>query len=101
MISIRVILPLVLTLTLGLALPVAAQPLSGPEYIALTPCRVLDSRMGSPLPGGEITNVPITGACGVPVNAVAAALSFTIVGPVAAGHLTVFPTNGTVPRPRW
>jgi hypothetical protein len=86
-----------LVLTLGLAVSVAAQPISGPEYIPLTPCRVFDSRSGSPLPGGEITNVTITGVCGVPANAVAAALNFTVVGPVGPGHLTVFPANGAVP----
>jgi len=58
---------------------------------------VFDSRSGSPLPGGEITNVTITGVRGVPATAVAADLNFTIVGPVAAGHLTVFPTNGAAP----
>jgi hypothetical protein len=83
MASIRAIVTLVLVaLTLGLALPVAAQPLSGPEYIAVTPCRVFDSRPTA-LQGGKITNVPITGVCGVPANAVAADLNFTIVGPVA------------------
>jgi hypothetical protein len=66
MASIRLVMTLVLALTLGLALPAAAQPLSGPEYIALTPCRVFDSRSGPPLPGGEVTNVAITGVCGVP-----------------------------------
>jgi hypothetical protein len=66
MASIRTVMTLVLALTLGLALPGAAQPLSGPEYIPLTPCRVFDSRSGSPLPGGEVTNVTIAGVCGVP-----------------------------------
>ena len=58
---------------------------------------MLDSRTGSPLPAGEATDVTITGVYGVSTNAVAADLNFTIVGPVAAGHLTVFPTNGAAP----
>jgi hypothetical protein len=99
MASIRVIVTLVLVLTLGLALPVAAQPLSGPEFIDLTPCRILDTRTGAPLPGGMVRDVQITGVCNVPTNVVvtAAALNFTIVTPTAAGHLTVFPKNGVAP----
>jgi Chaperone of endosialidase len=98
MASIRVVVTLVVALTLGLALPVAAQPISGPEYIPLTPCRVFDSRSGdNPLPGGEVKNVAIGGVCGVPTGAVAAGLNFTIVDPLNSGHLTVFPTNGAAP----
>jgi hypothetical protein len=98
MAPLRVSLTLLVALTLSLAVSVAAQPVSGPEYIPLTPCRVFDSRSGASLPGGEITNIPITGGtCGVPAGAVAADLNFTIVGPLAAGHLTVFPTNGAAP----
>jgi hypothetical protein len=97
MASTRAILTLVLALTLGLALPVAAQPLSGPEFIPLMPCRVFDSRNTSPLPGGEPTNITIAGLCGVPPTAVAAALNFTITEPEGVGHLTVFPKNGVAP----
>jgi hypothetical protein len=97
MASLAAVVTLVLALTLGLALPVAAQPLSGPEYIPLMPCRVFDSRNSSPLPGGETTNVPIAGLCGVPPTAVAADLNFTIVNPQGIGHLTVFPANGPAP----
>jgi hypothetical protein len=96
MASIRLVMTLVLALTLGLALPVAAQPLSGPEFIDLTPCRILDTRTGSLCSGG-VTNVKITEVCGVAANATAASLNFTITGPVANGHLTVFPANGGAP----
>jgi len=97
MASLAAVVTLVLALTLGLALPVAAQPLSGPEYIPLLPCRVFDSRNTSPLPGGETTNITIAGQCGVPPTAVAADLNFTIVNPQGIGHLTVFPANGPAP----
>jgi hypothetical protein len=99
MASIRAIVTLVLALPLGLATLVAAQPVSGPEFIDLTPCRILDTRGGAPLPGGMVRDVQITGACNVPTNVIvtAAALNFTIVTPTAAGHLTVFPKNGMAP----
>jgi hypothetical protein len=61
MVSMRVVVTVVLALTLGIALPAAAQPLSGPEFTPLMPCRVFDSRNGSPLPGGEPTNITIAG----------------------------------------
>jgi hypothetical protein len=61
------------------------------------PCRVFDSRNGAPLPGGEPTNITIAGLCGIPPNAVAANLNFTIVNPQGVGHLTVFPANGPAP----
>ena len=77
-----------------------AAPQRAGVYPPPTPCSVFDSRSGSPLPGGEITNVTITGVCGVPGNAVAAALNFTIIGPVGPGHLIVFPANGQYRRPR-
>jgi Chaperone of endosialidase len=97
MASFAAVVTLVLALTLSLALPGAAQPLSGPEYIPLMPCRVFDSRNSSPLAGGETTNVPIAGLCGVPPTAVAADLNFTIVNPQGIGHLAVFPAGASLP----
>jgi hypothetical protein len=98
MASIRAIVTLLLVaLTLGLALPVAAQPLSGPEYIPLMPCRVFDSRGGPRLPEREPTNITIGGVCGVPPTAIAAELNFAIVDPQGGGNLTVFPKDGTAP----
>ncbi len=47
----RLSLVLLLALTLGQALPVAAQPLSGQELIPLPPCRVADTR-GNGFTGG-------------------------------------------------
>ena len=52
-----------LALTLSLATAAAAQPLSGPEYIALaTPCRALDTRLtGTPLAANVPTTIQIGG----------------------------------------
>ena len=51
----------------------------------------------APLPAGAVTNVLVAGTCSVPAGAVAADLKFTVVGPVAPGHLTVFPTGTPLP----
>ena len=90
-----------LALTLSLATAAAAQPLSGPEYIALaTPCRALDTRLtGTPLSANVPTTIRIgemtTGGvdCGVPLTAVAAALNFTITEPQGRGHMVAWPSG--------
>jgi Chaperone of endosialidase len=91
-------LTLVLVLTLGLAVPVAAQPVSGPEYIPLeTPCRALDTRgTGTPIPANVPTTIQISGVCGVPPTAVGAALNFTITEPQGAGWMTTW-SSGALP----
>ena len=90
-----------LALTLSLATAAAAQPLSGPEYIALdTPCRALDTRLtGTPIPANMPTTIQIGGVttgganCGVPLTAVAAALNFTITEPQGRGHMVAWPSG--------
>jgi hypothetical protein len=95
MISALISLTLLVAFTLACASQVPAQLFGATtEYTPIIPCRVFDSRTGTPLPGGGITNIPISGdACGVPVGAVAAEINFTVVNPVAAGLLTVFLVN--------
>jgi hypothetical protein len=101
--SIRVVMTLMLALMLGLATSVAAQPLNRREFVNLAVYRVADSRnangpYGGPiLRGGATRNVTITGQCGVPNTATAVAFSFTVIGPVAPGHLIVMPARGAFP----
>ncbi len=105
MTSIRVTLVL-LALTLSLATSVAAQPLSGPEFIPLaTPCRALDTRVtGTPLQANvpriiQIGGVTTGGAdCGVPTTAAGAALNFTVTQPQGAGHMVAWPSGGPLPQ---
>ena len=105
MTSIRVTLVL-LALTLSLATSVAAQPLSGPEFIPLaTPCRALDTRVtGTPLQANvpriiQIGGVTTGGAdCGVPTTAAGAALNFTVTQPQGAGHMAAWPSGGPLPQ---
>ena len=96
---------LLLALTLSLAAPAAAQPLSGPEFIPLaTPCRALDTRVTGP---ALQANVPMTiqiggvttggTDCGVPTTAAGAALNFTITQAQGAGHMAAWP-SGDLPQ---
>ncbi len=95
-----------LALTLSLAATAAAQPLSGPEFIGIQPCRLADTRPGfgfsgafgpPALVGGAPRNFPIHGQCGIPATAAAVAFNFTITQPAGAGHLVVWPAGGPFP----
>ena len=81
----------------------AVVPTSGATYHAVTPYRVLDSRISR---GGTTFHSQVkqtvliaTGASGVPTNAVAVTGNVTIVGQTAGGYVTVAPslTSGVQP----
>jgi hypothetical protein len=69
-------------------------------FYTLAPCRIADTRRasgtfgGPSLQGGGAQRVfPIAGQCGIPANAKAVALNFTVVAPTAAGDVRLFPTG--------
>jgi len=69
-------------------------------FYTLAPCRVVDTRRasgtfgGPSLQGGGAQRAfPIAGQCGIPADAKAVALNFTVVAPTAAGDLRLFPTG--------
>jgi PKD repeat protein len=73
---------------------------SAPEdFYTVTPCRVLDTRAGSPLLAGAAPrSIDVAGAaCGIPAAARAIAANLTVVAPTGAGHATLFP--GNYPQP--
>jgi hypothetical protein len=80
-----------------------ADPTEGARYNAITPNRLLDTRIGVGAPaqtvaGGTSIDLAVTGNGGVPASGVSAvALNVTAVGPTAAGHITVWPKGD--PRP--
>jgi hypothetical protein len=73
------------------------------QFAAIRPTRVLDTRVGlgaakALVGGGSSVPVAVTGLAGVPTHGVAAvALTVTVVGPRAAGFLSVF--GHGLPRP--
>lgn len=74
------------------------------RFVAVTPCRVADTRnpngpFGGPfLTGGVARGFSIpNSACGIPSNAQAYALNVTIVPKVTLGFLTMFPCGQTLP----
>jgi len=77
---------------------------SGLRYVAVSPCRVADTRTANGTFGGPILaantsrSFPIpAGACGIPATAQAYALNITVVPSGALSDLYVFPTGQTVP----
>jgi len=88
---------------LGWKPPVAVS--TGPtDFYALTPCRLLDTRLaagpyGAPaVPAGSERVVVATGRCGIPASAKAVSLNATAVTPPAAGNLRFFPGDGAAPN---
>lgn len=88
--------------TIGASYTYLAPP--GTSFHPLVPCRLLDTRWAdSPLGGpvlaaGQARTFILTGACGVPADAVAVAVNVTATEAGAAGALTVFSPDGPVPQ---
>ena len=71
-------------------------------FIALTPCRVIDTRGNAPLTGGflpaaTVRSYTVTGVCGIPAGAQALSLNATVVHPTGPGFLVLYPQGGTFP----
>ncbi|WP_326588894.1 hypothetical protein [Streptomyces sp. NBC_01294] len=71
-------------------------------YTPMTPARFVDTREGlgtsrGQLPGQTTFGTRIGGLRGVPQNISAVALNVTVTNPKEAGHLTVFPSGGSIP----
>jgi outer membrane protein assembly factor BamB len=81
--------------------PSGAAPAPGPAayYTAVTPARVLDTRIGTGGSTGRVghgchINVQVTGVGGVPASGVSAVvLNATVTGPSRDSYLTVYPSN--------
>jgi len=70
------------------------------DFFAVSPCRLLDTRLpaqGPALSSGFPRGVTVTASCGIPAIARAIAANVTSVGPTDAGFLKLYPGDGTVP----
>jgi hypothetical protein len=71
-------------------------------FVALPPCRVIDTRGNAPLAGGflpaaTVRSYAVTGVCGIPPGAQALSLNATVVHPTGPGFLTLWPDGGAFP----
>jgi hypothetical protein len=81
--------------------PLTAGPVPLP-FVALFPCRLVDTRGNAPLTGGflppaTVRSYTLTGVCNVPPNAQAISLNVTVVHPTGPGFLTLYPQGGAFP----
>lgn len=67
------------------------------DYYTVTPCRLLDTRAGSPLVSGATRLVSAAGSCGIPAGARALAVNVTAVTGSSPGSLVLFPGNYPAP----
>jgi hypothetical protein len=71
-------------------------------FIALPPCRLVDTRGNAPLTGGflpaaTVRSYILFGVCAVPANAKAISLNAVVVKPVGPGFLTLWPQGEAFP----
>lgn len=96
-----VLLPLAATsiaVTAPLGAGVAAAATTAPaRFVAVTPCRVLDSRPAGVGAGGSVQIDVVGERCGVPAGATAAALTVTVVDPDGPGFVTLWPADESQP----
>lgn len=76
-------------------------------FVAITPCRVADTRAGSGFGGafgppalvaGSVRDFPVTGQCGIPAGASAVSFNFTVTQAQGPGDLRVFPQGTGQPN---
>lgn len=69
------------------------------RFHPVTPCRVLDTRLGAatPVAAGGTLSFDAAGTCGVPADARALAVNLTVVAPAAAGVLRLWGAGGPAP----
>ena len=72
-------------------------------FHGLTPCRAIDTRVGSGQLGGPALlpnatrNFPVLGVCGIPLGAVSISANVTVTNNTGSGELVLFPPD--VPQP--
>jgi hypothetical protein len=74
-------------------------PASGDmKYYTVTPCRILDTRSGSPISAGSTINFKVAGLCGVPYPAAKAVMvNIAATNTTGPGHLRAFAWGTSTP----
>jgi ELWxxDGT repeat protein len=71
---------------------------AGTGFYTVPPCRVFDTRSGSPL-GTAPRRFAVGGSCGIPATALAVTANLTAVGATDNGHVVAWPAGTAEPRP--
>ena len=85
--------------------PTPTIPAAGVAFHPVAPTRILDSRpgaqvgpYGTPWASGQVRDVTVNGAAGVPFDAGAVVLNATVTGTTGSGFLTLWPTGQPQPN---
>ena len=91
----------------GVAITSAAGTSTPTSFVPITPCRIMDTRPDStigphntPLVDGQAYAIQVTGTngnCTIPAAAVAVNINVVVLGAIAPGFLTVFPSDAARP----
>jgi len=83
---------------------IGGTPPNALQFVAVTPCRVVDTRNpngpfgGPPIAGGTSRSFPIPqGSCSIPATAAAYSLNVTAVPASTLGYLSIWPTGEPIP----
>ena len=83
---------------------IGGTPPNALQFVAVTPCRVVDTRNhngpfgGPPIAGGTSRSFPIPqGSCSIPATAAAYSLNVTAVPASTLGYLSIWPTGEPLP----
>ncbi|MEA2694098.1 MAG: xanthomonalisin, partial [Acidobacteriota bacterium] len=82
----------------------APGPSAALDFYTLPPCRLVDTRNPAGPAGGPALaaaaqrTFSLSGLCGVPATARALSVNVTVVGPMAAGDLRLFPADQSTPN---
>jgi hypothetical protein len=72
-------------------------PSAPTSFYTVTPCRVTDTRSGTPLWANTERTFTVAGACGIPATAKAVSINVTVVAPTVAGDLRLYPAGSPPP----
>jgi hypothetical protein len=79
---------------------VTVQPIAGANFFLLSPpCRILDTRGGTPVPANGVMNLVMTGKCGVAAGATSTAINVTVVNPAVDGLVVLYPGPANTVKP--
>ena len=69
------------------------------QFVAITPCRLVDTRTGNPIQGGTSQNfiIPQLGDCNIPTSAAAYSLNVTAVPITTLRYLAIWPSSQIQP----
>ncbi len=77
----------------SLPVPVVVVPPKELDFYTLGPCRILDTRFGSPLGSGTAKILELEGGCDLPAGVRAISANVTVLAAPEAGSVSFFPGN--------